>query len=41
MHVDNLDGASLITMTGAGGATLSEPTKENDRVVKVNWRKSS
>ena len=32
----------MITMTVGGGATLSEPTKENDRVVKVgNWRKSS
>jgi hypothetical protein len=41
LRVDNLSGASLITMTGGGGATLSEPTQENDRVVKVNWRKSS
>jgi hypothetical protein len=41
MNVDDLSGASLITMTGTGGATLSEPVKENDHVVKVNWRKSS
>lgn len=41
LRVDNLANASLITMTGGAGATLSEPTKENDRVVKVNWRKSS
>ncbi len=41
LHVDNLANASMITMTGGGGATLSEPTKENDRVVKVSWRKSS
>ena len=40
-RVDNLSGAMLITMTGTGGAALSEPTKENDNVVKVNWRKSS
>jgi len=40
-RIDNLAGASLITMTGSGGAALSEPTKENDNVVKVNWRKSS
>jgi hypothetical protein len=41
LSIDNLSGASLITMTGTGGASLSEPTKENDSVVKVNWRKSS
>jgi len=40
-RVDNLSGADLVTMTGAGGATLSEPTRENDRVLKVSWRKSS
>jgi peptidase A4-like protein len=40
-NVDNLSGASLITMTGTGGANLSEPAQENDRVVKLNWRKSS
>jgi hypothetical protein len=40
-NVDNLSGASLITMTGTGGATLSEPTQENDHVVKVTWRRSS
>ena len=40
-RIDNLSGASLVTMTGTGGATLSEPTKENANVVKVNWRKSS
>lgn len=40
-RVDNLAGASLVTMTGTGGAHLSEPVKENDRVVKLNWRKSS
>lgn len=40
-NIDNLNGASLITMTGGGGAKLSEPAQENDRVVKVNWRKSS
>jgi hypothetical protein len=39
--IDNLSGASLVTMTGTGGATLSEPAKENDNVVKLNWRKSS
>jgi len=41
LNIDNLANASLITMTGAGSATLSEPTKENDHVVKVTWRKSS
>ena len=41
LHVDDISAASLITMTGGGGADLSEPTKENDHVVKVNWRKSS
>lgn len=41
LNVDNVGAASLITMTGTGGAALSEPTKENDHVVKVNWRKSS
>jgi hypothetical protein len=41
LSIDNLSGASLITMTGTGGASLSEPTKENDSVVKVNWSKSS
>ncbi len=40
-NIDNLNGASLITMTGTGGATLSEPTRENDHVVKVSWRRSS
>ncbi len=40
-NIDNLASASLISMTGTGGATLSEPVKENDRVVKLNWRKSS
>jgi hypothetical protein len=40
-NIDNLNGAFLITMTGAGGSTLSEPAQENDRVVKLNWRKSS
>lgn len=40
-RIDNLNGASLVTMTGTGGATLSAPTQENDNVVKVNWRKSS
>jgi hypothetical protein len=41
LNFDNLANASLITMTGTGGAMLSEPVKENDHVVKVNWRKSS
>jgi hypothetical protein len=41
LNIDNLAGASLVTMTGTGGATLSEPTQENDHLVKVNWRKSS
>lgn len=41
LRVDNLANASLITMTGGAGATLSTPTKENDSVVKVSWRKSS
>jgi hypothetical protein len=40
-RVDNLNGASLVTMTDAGGATLSEPVQENDSVLKVNWRNSS
>ena len=40
-NIDNLAGASLVTMTGGGGATLSEPAQENDHLVKVNWRKSS
>jgi hypothetical protein len=39
--VDNLSGATLLTMTGTGGATLSEPVRENDHVLKVNWLKSS
>jgi len=33
LHIDNLASASLITMTGTGGATLSDPVKENVRVV--------
>lgn len=41
LNVDNLAAASLITMTGSGNAHLSEPVKENDSVVKVNWRKAS
>lgn len=41
LSIDDLTAASLITMTGSGNAHLSEPVKENDRVVKVNWRKSS
>jgi len=41
LNIDNLTGASLITMTGSGNATLSAPVKENDSVVKVNWRKAS
>jgi hypothetical protein len=41
LSVDNLAAASLITMTGSGNAHLSEPVKENDSVVKVNWRKAS
>jgi len=40
-NIDNLNGASLITMTGIGGAALSEPAQENDHVVKLNWRRSS
>ncbi len=40
-NIDDLNGSFLITMTGSGGANLSEPAKENDSVVKVNWRKSS
>jgi hypothetical protein len=39
--ITNISGASLITMSGGGGGALSEPAKENDRVVKLNWRKSS
>lgn len=39
--VDNLDGATLVTMTGVGSATLSEPVKENANVLKVDWRKSN
>lgn len=39
--IEDLDGASLVTMTGNGGAALSEPAQENDHVVKLNWRKSS
>lgn len=41
LNIDNLAAASLITMTGSGNADLSEPTRENDSVVKLNWRKSS
>lgn len=41
LNFDDLAAASLITMTGSGNADLSEPVKENDSVVKVNWRKSS
>lgn len=41
LSIDNLAAASLITMTGSGNAHLSEPVKENDSVVKVNWRKAS
>ena len=40
-NIDNLNGATLITMTGTSGATLSEPVQETDHVVKLNWRKSS
>jgi hypothetical protein len=40
-RIDNLNGAALVTMTGIGGATLSEPVRENDSVLKVNWRKSN
>lgn len=39
--IDNIGGATLITMTGGGGATLSDPVRENSSVLKVNWRKSS
>jgi len=41
LNIDNLANASLITMTGSGNAHLSEPVKENDNVLKVNWRKAS
>ncbi|WHZ19896.1 MAG: hypothetical protein OJF55_002045 [Rhodanobacteraceae bacterium] len=41
LNFDDLASASLITMTGTGNAHLSEPVRENDSVVKVNWRKSS
>lgn len=41
LNFDDLAAASLITMTGSGNAHLSEPVKENNSVVKVNWRKSS
>lgn len=41
LNVDDLAAASLITMTGAGNAHLSEPVKENNSVVKVNWRKAN
>jgi hypothetical protein len=41
LNIDNLAAASLITMTGAGNADLSEPVKENDSVLKVNWRKAN
>ena len=39
--VDNLNSATPITMTGAGGAALSTPVIENSSVLKLTWRKSS
>ena len=41
LNVDDLASAMPITMTGTGGAALSDPNKENDHVLKVTWRKSS
>jgi len=38
---DDLTSATLVTMTGGGGAELSVPTKENNHVLKAVWRKSS
>jgi Peptidase A4 family len=40
-NIDNLNGASLITMTGTGSSALSVPAQENDHVVKLNWSRSS
>ena len=39
--VNDLSGATPITMTGGGGAALSVPTIENSHLMKVTWRKSS
>ena len=39
--IDSLSSATLITMTGSGGSTLSYPVKENADLVKLNWVKSS
>jgi hypothetical protein len=39
--LDDLGGATTVTMTGTGGASLSVPTVENNRVLKLTWRKSS
>ena len=41
LGVDDLASATLVTMTGGGGAELSVPTKENNHVLKSVWRKSS
>jgi Peptidase A4 family len=38
---DDLTSATLVTMTGGGGAELSVPTRENNHVLKAVWRKSS
>ncbi len=39
--VDDLSSATSITMTGSGGADLSDPTIENNHLMKVTWRKAS
>jgi peptidase A4-like protein len=39
--VDDLSSATSITMTGSGGADLSDPTIENNHLLKVAWRKAS
>lgn len=36
--VDDLSGATPITMTDGSGTTLSEPTVENNHVLKLTWR---
>jgi hypothetical protein len=39
--VDDLSSATTITMTGGGGADLSDPTIENSHLLKLTWRKAS
>jgi len=40
-RVDNLSGATLVTMTGNGGTSLSQPAQQNDHCLKLTWLKSS